>query len=38
MIWARQVARMGEGSVAHRVLVRKGEGYRKRPLGRDRRR
>ena len=31
-IWAGHAARMGEGRVAHRVLVGKPEG--KRPLGR----
>ena len=36
MRWAGHVARMGEGRVVHRVLVRKPEG--KRPLGRPRRR
>jgi len=36
MRWAGDVARMGEGRVVHRVLVRKPEG--KRPLGRPRRR
>ena len=36
MRWAVHVARMGEGSGVHRVLVGKPEG--KRPLGRPRRR
>ena len=36
MRWAGHVARMGEGSGVHRVLVEKPEG--KRPLGRPRRR
>jgi hypothetical protein len=36
MRWAGHVARMGEGSGVHRVLVRKPEG--KRPIGRPRRR
>ena len=36
MRWAGHVARMGEDSVVHRVLVGKPEG--KRPLGRPRRR
>jgi hypothetical protein len=36
MRWAGHVARMGEESVVHRVLVGKPEG--KRPLGRTRRR
>ena len=36
MRWAEHVARMGEGSGVHRVLVGKPEG--KRPLGRSRRR
>jgi hypothetical protein len=36
MRWARQVARMGEGRGAYRVLVGRPEG--KRPLGRPRRR
>jgi hypothetical protein len=36
MRWAGHVARMGEGSDVHRVLVGKPEG--KRPLGRPRRR
>jgi hypothetical protein len=36
MRWAGHVARMGEGSDVHRVLVGKPEG--KRPLGRLRRR
>jgi hypothetical protein len=36
MRWAGHVARMGEGSGVHRVLVGKPEG--KRPLGRPRRR
>ena len=36
MGWAGHVARMGEGSGVHRVLVGKPEG--KRPLGRPRRR
>jgi hypothetical protein len=35
MRWAVHVARMGEGRVVHRVLVRKTKG--KRPLGRPRR-
>jgi len=36
MSWAGHVARMGEGSGVHRVLVRNPEG--RRPLGRPRRR
>jgi hypothetical protein len=36
MRWAGHVARMGEGTVVHRVLVGKPEG--KRPMGRLRRR
>ena len=36
MRWAGHVARMGESSSAHRVLVGKLEG--KRPMGRPRRR
>ena len=36
MRWAGHVARMGEGTGVHRVLVGKPEG--KRPLGRSRRR
>ena len=36
MRWVGHVARMEEGRVVHRVLVRKPEG--KRPLGRPRRR
>ena len=36
VIWAGNVARMGEGRSVHRVLVRKPEG--KRPLERPRRR
>ena len=36
MSWAGHVARMGEGSGVHKVLVGKPEG--KRPLGRPRRR
>jgi hypothetical protein len=36
MRWAGHVARMREGRVVYRVLVRKPEG--KRPLGRRRRR
>jgi hypothetical protein len=36
MRWEGHVARMGEGRVAYRVLVRRPEG--KRPLGRPRRR
>jgi hypothetical protein len=36
MRWAGQVARMGEGRGAYRILVRRPEGWR--PLGRPRRR
>jgi hypothetical protein len=36
MRWSGHVARMGEESAVHRMLVRKPEG--KRPLGRPRRR
>jgi hypothetical protein len=36
MMWARHVARMGEGRGAYRVLVGRPEG--ERPLGRPRRR
>jgi hypothetical protein len=36
MRWAEHVARMGEGTVVHRILVGKPEGTR--PLGRPRRR
>jgi hypothetical protein len=36
LVWAGHVARMGENSGVHRVLVGKPEG--KRPLGRQRRR
>jgi hypothetical protein len=36
MMWAGHVARMGEGRVVYRVLVRRSKG--KRPLGRPSRR